>query len=138
MSLAVSSLKAKDIPQGAALNNMMRQLGGSFGISIINTYYARRTAVHRTDLVSNITASNLYVTDRINGYTKYFQAKGIGFADAKMKAVQLLDVTVVKQTSMLSYIDAFLLIGCLFALALPLLLFVMKRSNKPAVIVSDH
>ena len=138
MSLAVSSLKAKDIPQGAALNNMMRQLGGSFGISIINTYYARRTAVHRTDLVSNITAGNPYVTDRINGYTRYFQTKGISMADAKIRAMQLLDVTVVKQTSMLSYLDAFLLIGCLFALALPLLLFVMKRSNKPAVIVSDH
>jgi len=138
MSLAVSSLNANDIPQGAALNNMMRQLGGSFGISIINTYYARRTAVHRTDLVSNITAGNPYVTDRINGYTRYFQTKGISLVDAKIKAMQLLDVTVVKQTSMLSYLDAFLLIGCLFALALPLLLFVMKRSNKPAVIVSDH
>ena len=44
-ALAVSSLKATDIPQGAALNNMMRQLGGTFGISIINTYYARRSAV---------------------------------------------------------------------------------------------
>jgi DHA2 family multidrug resistance protein len=36
-ALAVSSLADKDIPQGAALNNMMRQLGGSFGISIVNT-----------------------------------------------------------------------------------------------------
>jgi DHA2 family multidrug resistance protein len=113
-------------------------LGGSFGISIINTYYARRIAVHRTDLLSNITPGNPYVTDRINGYTKYFQTKGIGFLDAKTKAMQLIDVTVIKQTSMLSYLDAFLLIGCLFALALPLLLFVMKRSNKPAVIISDH
>jgi len=37
-SLAVSSLPAKDMPQGTALNNMMRQLGGSFGISAITTY----------------------------------------------------------------------------------------------------
>jgi DHA2 family multidrug resistance protein len=36
--LAVSSLDDKDVGQGAALNNMMRQLGGSFGVSIINTY----------------------------------------------------------------------------------------------------
>jgi len=139
-ALAVSSLKPNDIPQGAALNNMMRQLGGSFGISIINTYYARRIAVHRTDLISNITPSNLFVTDRINGYTKYFQTKGITLLDAKVKAMELIDVTVVKQSSMLSYLDAFLLIGCLFALTLPLLLFVMKRSGKPAtnVIISDH
>lgn len=139
-ALAVSSLKTNDIPQGAALNNMMRQLGGSFGISIINTYYARRIAVHRTDLISNITPGNLFVTDRINGYTKYFQTKGITLLDAKVKAMEMIDVTVVKQSSMLSYLDAFLLIGCLFAVTLPLLLFVMKRSGKPAtnVIISDH
>jgi len=139
-ALAVSSLKPKDIPQGAALNNMMRQLGGSFGISIINTYYARRMAVHRTDLISNITAGNPFVVDRINGYTKYFQSKGFGLLDAKARSIGLLNSTIVQQSSMLSYLDAFLLIGCLFALTLPLLLFVMKRSGKPAanVIISDH
>jgi len=139
-TLAVSSLKPTDIPQGASLNNMMRQLGGSFGISIINTYYARRTAVHRTDLISNITAGNIFVTDRINAYTKYFQQKGIGFLDARLKAMKVLDVTVIKQTSMLSYIDAFLLIGTLFIVALPLLLLLAGDKKKPApnVIISDH
>jgi DHA2 family multidrug resistance protein len=57
-TLAVSSLEAKDMPQGTALNNMMRQLGGSFGISIINTYVARRIASHRMDLITHITADN--------------------------------------------------------------------------------
>lgn len=138
MALAVSSLKPKDIPQGAALNNMMRQLGGSFGISIIDTYYARRIAVHRTDLLTNINPGNPYFIQRVNGYTQYFHSKGISLIDSKSKAMDLIDVTVIKQSSMLSYIDSFLFIGCLFALALPLLLFVMKRSNKPAVIISDH
>lgn len=138
MALAVSSLKPKDIPQGAALNNMMRQLGGSFGISIIDTYYARRIAVHRTDLLSNVNPGNPYFNQRINGYTQYFQSKGISLIDSKAKAMDMIDVTVVKQSSMLSYIDSFLFTGCLFALALPLLLFVMKRSNKPAVIIADH
>ena len=31
---AVVGLKPKDIPQGVALNNMMRQLGGAFGIAL--------------------------------------------------------------------------------------------------------
>jgi DHA2 family multidrug resistance protein len=139
-ALAVSSLKPNDIPQGAALNNMMRQLGGSFGISVIDTYYARRNAVHRTDLLSNVTATNPLVTNRINGYTQYFQSKGITLIDAKQKAFDMLNIAVVKQSSMLSYLDAFLLIGCLFALTLPLLLFVMKRGSKPVpgVIISDH
>jgi DHA2 family multidrug resistance protein len=139
-ALAVSSLQTKDIPQGAALNNMMRQLGGSFGISIINTFSTRRTAVHRVDLISNVTAANGMVTERLNRYTNYFQHQGFSLLNAQGKAVKMIELTVVKQSAMLSYIDDFLLIGLLFAIALPLLLFVSHshKQQKAAVIISDH
>jgi DHA2 family multidrug resistance protein len=139
-SLAVSSLKSQDIPQGTALNNMMRQLGGSFGISIINTYSARRTALHRTDLLANITAGNPLVTQRLNSYTNFFQQKGKTLLEAKSMAIKMVDVSVVKQSTLLSYLDSYLLIGLLFAITLPLLFFVVKRSKTQTanVIVSDH
>jgi DHA2 family multidrug resistance protein len=139
-ALAVSSLEPKDIPQGAALNNMMRQLGGSFGISIIDTYYTRRTAVHRTDLLTHITADNPLLMERINNFTHYFQAKGATLFDAHARAIGLINVQVIKQTSILSYLDAYLLIGTLFVVTLPLLFFArpkknMAVSNTP---ISDH
>ncbi|HEY2583765.1 MAG TPA: DHA2 family efflux MFS transporter permease subunit [Mucilaginibacter sp.] len=142
--LAVSSLQPKDIPQGAALNNMMRQLGGSFGISIINTYAARRIASHRIDLISRITAANPLSVDRINSYTAYFQHKGVSFLDARQSAMKVMDLDVVKQSSLLSYTDSYFLIGMLFAITLPLLLFVVGRSKNaaantaPKMILSDH
>jgi len=139
-SLAVSSLQAKDVPQGAALNNMMRQLGGSFGISIVNTYSARRLAAHRSDMISNITASDPATVGRLNSYTTYFQAKGGTLLEARQKAMGLIELNVVKQSTLLSYLDTYFLIGLLFALALPLLFFVIKRpqNTKPAIILSDH
>jgi len=139
--LAVSSLQPRDIPQGAALNNMMRQLGGSFGISIINTYAARRIASHRTDLISHITNSNPLAVDRINSYTAYFQNKGSNLIDAKQKAMGLVDLAVVKQSALLSYTDAYFLIGLLFAVTLPLLLFVVggpKSAAPVKMVLSDH
>ncbi|MEY8760213.1 hypothetical protein [Chryseobacterium tongliaoense] len=139
-TLAVSSLKAEDMPQGTAINNMMRQLGGSFGISIINTYIARRIALHRTDLISNLSADNRFVTDRLQSYTSVFQSRGFGFPEARQKAIALLEKIVVQQSSFLSYIDAYLAIGLAFILVLPLLLFFIKKNkNKKMVIVSaDH
>jgi DHA2 family multidrug resistance protein len=139
-SLAVSSLSAADVPQGAALNNMMRQLGGSFGISIVNTYAARRLALHRTDLIANITAADPLTTSRINSYTSYFHQKGSGWIDAHQRAMGLVELNVVKQSTLLSYIDTYFLIGLLFALALPLLLFVLKKPAMavPNIILSDH
>lgn len=139
-TLAVSSLEAKDMPQGTALNNMMRQLGGSFGISIINTYVARRIASHRTDLITHITAYNPVSVDRINTYTHAFQQKGISFSDARQKAFQLMENVVVKQSSFSSYLDAYFLIGLFFAAVLPLLLIVAKRDKKRPVVIpsNDH
>ncbi|MES2110536.1 MAG: DHA2 family efflux MFS transporter permease subunit [Bacteroidota bacterium] len=138
--LAISSLAPKDIPQGASLNNMMRQLGGAFGISAVNTYAARRLAVHRTDLLENITATNPEAVNRLNSYTSYFQQKGIGLADAHQKGMEVIDRVVVKQSTLLSYADSYFMIGLIFALALPLLLFVVRspKSTAPTMILSDH
>ncbi|HEY9259568.1 DHA2 family efflux MFS transporter permease subunit [Chitinophaga sp.] len=138
-TLAVSSLPVTDIPQGAALNNMMRQLGGSFGIAMVNTYLANRNAQHRADLVSNLQVDNPTLTTRLNGYTHFFLDKGATFSDAHGKALKLLDNTVVRQSTILSFSDAFLLVGIIFLAALPLL-FIASTKQKAAanVIVLDH
>lgn len=139
-ALAVSSLEPANIPQGAALNNMMRQLGGSFGISVINTYSYRQNAVHRNDLLTNINATNPLLTERLNSYIHYFQSKGADLITARQSAIKMIDLAIVKQSALMSYIDSFRLIGSLFIIVLPLLFLVIKRTKKlPAnVIISDH
>ncbi|ASZ14959.1 DHA2 family efflux MFS transporter permease subunit [Chitinophaga pendula] len=139
--LAVSSLEPKDMPQGASLNNMMRQLGGSFGISIVNTYIARRMASHRLDLVSHVTPDNPITAQRLAAYTQRFEQAGATTALARQKAIALLDQVVIKQSATLSYLDAYLFIGMIFVLALPLLLLVIGRrpaKKMPAPILADH
>jgi len=140
-TLAVSGLEPKDMPQGAALNNMMRQLGGSFGIALVNTYLTHRNAVHRMDLISYLVPGDPLLTERLSGYTRYLAAKGITGADAQDRALRLLDNTVTRQSNALSFGDAYLLIGLFFLLALPLLLMTgrKKSSGKPApMLLSDH
>jgi len=138
-TLAVSSLEPKDIPQGAALNNMMRQLGGSFGIAMVNTFLANRNANHRSDIVSHITTDNPLAVQRLTGYTNYFLRTGATTFDAHNKALKLLDNIVIKQTSMLSFADAYLLVGAVFAFALPMLLLARKKKGAQVkVILSDH
>jgi DHA2 family multidrug resistance protein len=139
-TLAVSSIDPKDIPQGASLNNMMRQLGGSFGIAIVNTYTARRIAFHRVDLISHLTAGNPATVDRLNSYAAYFESKGAAPGNASIQALGLLEQGVVRQSTFLSYLDAYLLVGLLFVLSLPLLLLVIGKSPRRGAVklVSDH
>ncbi|NSL90954.1 DHA2 family efflux MFS transporter permease subunit [Chitinophaga solisilvae] len=138
-TLAVSSLAAADIPQGAALNNMMRQLGGSFGIAIVNTYLHNRNAQHRYDLVSHLDPSNPAVMQRLSGYTHYFMSKGATAGEAHNSALKALDSSVIRQSALLSYSDTFLLVGGIFLLSLPLLLITSTRKkNADTVVILDH
>ncbi len=139
-ALAVSGLAPKDIPQGTALNNMMRQLGGSFGIAVINTYVAKRFGQHRSDLVSDFTLFSNASTERLNNLIHYFAAKGFSSFDAERKAFAVINSGIDRQSYLLSYLDAFLFTGLLFLGAMPLLLFTLNKRKKgaPVVIINDH
>lgn len=138
-TLAVSGLAPSEIPQGAALNNMMRQLGGSFGLAFVNTYLHIRNAQHRSDLLVNITPDNPAVSDRLAQYTNYFASKGFTTQEAQRQGLKLLDNIVVKQSGQLSFRDAYFVIGIVFLAALPLLFFAVRnKGKKMEVILSDH
>ncbi len=138
-TLAVSSLNPKDIPQGAALNNMMRQFGGSFGLALVNTFLHIRNAQHRSDIVSHITADNPLAVDRLAKYTNFFMAKGATKSHAHEQGLQALENLVTKQASQLSFSDAYLIVGIVFLVALPMLFFAaQKKGEKLQVILSDH
>jgi DHA2 family multidrug resistance protein len=137
-TLAISGLDTKDIPQGAALNNMMRQLGGSFGLAFVNTYLHVQNAQHRTDLIAHIRPDNTLSMERLSNYTQYFMAHGYAKLHAQAQSLKLMDNIVIKQASQLSFRDAYLMIGLVFTIALPLLLFAAKRKGKVQVILSDH
>ncbi|UKJ05981.1 DHA2 family efflux MFS transporter permease subunit [Solitalea lacus] len=128
---AIMGLAPKDIPQGIAINNMMRQLGGSFGIALTNTYVANRVAVHRNDLISNVTEGNFLASERINQLTQAFYSKGFSFDVAKNQAMHVLDGMVTKQAFLMSYLDAFRLVGLFFVICIPLILLV-KKGKKPS------
>jgi DHA2 family multidrug resistance protein len=91
------------------------------------------------DLVSDITAYNPLTAERIHGLTRYFAAKGGTDLSAQHQALGMINQQVVRQSSMLSYMDSYLLIGLLFVVTLPLLLIVARgKTQGPPVMVSDH
>ncbi|QMW03511.1 DHA2 family efflux MFS transporter permease subunit [Spirosoma foliorum] len=139
-ALAVSGLRPDEIPQGAAFNNMMRQLGGSFGISGVNTFLANRMAEHRTDLVTNLTLNDLETVQWVGAVSRRFVAQGSTELNGLQQSYQLLDQSVNRQAAVLSYLDAYMAVGLLFVAAMPLILLVFRagaKSNAP-VVLSDH
>lgn len=130
-TLALSTLRGQQIGQGAAFTGMMRQLGGSFGIACITTLLARKNMVHRSDLVANLGINDADVQQRLQALQHGFMAKGMSPNVALKAAYQAMDYTVLKQASVLSYMDAFLYLGILFLICIPFVLLVRgNRGNK--------
>ncbi len=129
---AVVGLKPKDYSSGIALNNMIRQLGGAFGIAIANNYIAHTYATHRTNLVSYLTQGSPELTQRLNNISQGLKASsGIDSASAAHSALSILNNQVDRQAYYLSYLDAFRLIALFFIMVIPFVVFLRTKKKAP-------
>jgi len=126
-TLSLSTLYGKEIGDGAAFTGMMRQLGGSFGVAIITTMISRWTVFHRSNLVSHLDKFSPEVQNKILMYQQSFIQKGFAPNEALQKAYALMDGAVMKQATVLTYMDAFLYLGVLFLICIPFILIVIKK-----------
>jgi DHA2 family multidrug resistance protein len=130
-AMSLSTLKGQQIGQGASFTGMMRQLGGSFGIALITTYMARQNMVHRSDLVSHLSADNPVVQQRIQALQRNFVAKGMSPDVALNSAYKSMDYMVMKQAAVMSYMDVFMFIGVMFLVCIPFVLLVRQKKAAP-------
>lgn len=138
--LAVSGLHGRDIGQATGLNNMVRQLGGSFGIAITNTFIVKRVAEHRAELLRHLSPYDPAAAARMNAIGQNAALNnGVSATIAEKTALKALEGTLTVQSYHLAYMDAFMLIAILFAMAIPLLLFIrMGGKANPADMSGGH
>lgn len=129
---AVAGLQPKDYAAGISLNNMIRQIGGAFGIAMANNFISMRHAQHRSDLVSNTYDGAGAFTERLNGITQNLVSHTGDATTAATQAYKIVDLAVDKQSFYLAYLDTFRLIGLFFIIVLPLVIF-LRVKKKPKV-----
>jgi MFS transporter, DHA2 family, multidrug resistance protein len=127
-TLSLSTLKGRQIGEGAAFTGMMRQLGGSFGVAVIITFMANRLVLHEANIANHLDRFDPNVQGRIDAMQHAFIAKGIPANIALQDAYRAMQGTVMKQASVLSYMDVFLYIGAMFLIFIPFVL--MVKGNK--------
>lgn len=129
-TLSLSTLKGKQIGEGAAFTGMLRQLGGSFGIAIITTFITRFGQQHRVGLLTHYDASRAEIQQRILQLQQGFQAKGFTPNESLQKAYQVLDFSITKQSTVMSYMDIFMYLGILFLCCIPIVFLIKRGKNK--------
>ncbi len=128
-TLAMQDLKGSEIGQGSGLNNMSRQLGGSFGIAALTTLIHVRQGYHRSNLVPNVNEYNPAFTQKLSGLINGFMAKGSSYLDAKLMAMKAIEGSVIKQTMLLTYNDAYWVAGMVMLCSIPLLYLQKFKKN---------
>jgi MFS transporter, DHA2 family, multidrug resistance protein len=137
-TMSLSTLKGQQIGQGAAFTGMMRQLGGSFGIALITTFMTMGNAMHRNDMLKNITPENANFVRTYNGLVARFMSSGMSPNVASAAAYKMIDGSVMRQASVLTYMDVFLYIGFMFLICVPFVLMIKSGKEKISLAEAAH
>lgn len=125
-TLTMSFVKLEDMPYATSLYSTIRNIGSSIGISFVATYLDRRNQIHHAILAENMVPGNPQVREFIGGLRHYFELRGSDAHLAGQQAVAILYKEMLRQANILSFLDAFRLLGTLFLIITPIALR-MKR-----------
>jgi DHA2 family multidrug resistance protein len=129
MSMALSGLRGKDLAQATGLSNIMRQLGSAIGIALMGTYLNNESAFVRSNMIGNVNNYNTMVSEKLAGYSQTFFNAGYTVEDANRLAYQILDSGLTKQQQLVCYDNAYMTVGLLFLVCIPLILLIKNKKN---------
>jgi DHA2 family multidrug resistance protein len=136
---AYSGLPRDKNNAASGLMNLARNIGGSVGISVVTTLLARRATFHQVRLTENLSAANPEFRSRLMGMANSFagggSGPGSGAGSALQKAYALMQANLVRQSTMLAYIDNFWLLGVVIACLIPCV-FLIKKAKPGGEIVA--
>jgi DHA2 family multidrug resistance protein len=113
----------------AAIINFVRNIGMSFGTSIVTTLVARRSQFHQQVLVAGVSDANVHFRSLLGGMVHYLTHAGLNEAAALAQAYLRVYQGIVRQAGALAYIDTYEALAVGSAVMLVLTIF-LKR-NKP-------
>jgi len=132
MAAGVSHISKEKMGNATSIFNLMRNIGGSFGIALMTTFLTRRNQFHQNHLVSNITIYDSETRQMLQGMVAWFQFQGADAYTASQRALAALYGLVQRHAAMLSFVEAFWIMGVLFLAMVPFVVFLRKPLRQVA------
>jgi DHA2 family multidrug resistance protein len=138
-TVAMARLPNEMIGNATGLYNLLRNIGGSIGISMINTMLARHQQVHRAGLVHNINPDNPLLQRQLQGIqTAVQQSPTLGIREPAQQALDLLNRTVSQQASLMSFVDDFLYLALACTICVPVVFLLKKAVARRGAVSAAH
>jgi len=123
-TLALSNLPRHILTQGTALRSLMRNLGGSIGISVFETLLLQNTQIVHSRLVEHLRPDNPLA------HAPFLAAP---FSLTNPSGIAALNAEVTRQAAMVAYIDVYTFMMIIVIVTIPLLLVVRPpQRSRPA------
>jgi MFS transporter, DHA2 family, multidrug resistance protein len=139
---AMARLPNEEIGNASGLYNLLRNIGGSVGISVVNTVVARHEQIHRADLAHNVSGGNAALSQQLNGLQSLLQqgsgSSGAPLSTAAERAYGLINFTVAQQSRLLSYVDDFRYLAVVCAVCVPLVFVLKKAVARKGAVSAAH
>ena len=117
--LALGTLAPERVQNASGLFNLTRNLGGAFGLAIINTLLNRSTDLHRTELAAAVSSGHADVHGWLDQTAAALATQGI--SDPQAGALARLAGMVEREATVMAFDNVFVMLAITFALLLPLI-----------------
>jgi MFS transporter, DHA2 family, multidrug resistance protein len=134
---SMSEIPKETMGNATSLYNLVRNLGGSVGISAVNTVQLRRAQMNINVLGAHVNPYNLSAARMLGALHGMFMGRGADTVDAAHRANEMVFRLVGQQANMLAYNTVFRLLAGLFLFLIPFI-FLMHRPGSKAGPVAAH
>jgi MFS transporter, DHA2 family, multidrug resistance protein len=125
--VTMSTLPPQMVKNASGLVNLARNVGGAFGLAILNTSLTTNTAIHMGELTSRISQSDTQMQGMLAGMAQRFS----GSIDPHASALKAVWGILQRQATTLAFGDAFALLAIACALAAFVTLFARPVKGPP-------
>jgi len=136
-TLTLSSIPKPQMGNATSIYNLLRNLGGSIGVSFSTTMFAHRAQVHQSRMVEHMTSLDEGLRAAVLKGQALLPSRGVPGAMAGNVTLGRIYGELVRQATMLGFNDAFYILSVMMACVLPLL-FLIRRPAHQTEPVSGH
>jgi len=134
-TLTMSGINKEEMANASAIYNLLRNLGGSFGVAFVTTITARGAQIHQAYLADNISRFDTAYQMAEESARQAISLSGGGIL-SEYTAQAYIYGQMIKQSMMIAFNDAFSMLSIFLVCMIPLALFM--RKGRPNSSVEIH
>jgi DHA2 family multidrug resistance protein len=125
-TLTLSSIRKEEMGNATAIFNLLRNLGGSFGVAIVTTILTRRAQFHQVHLVEHLAPLDRNFQRTLPQISQILQDRGFIPSSLNQGSLNLIYNQLLREASMLSFNDVFYILSIILILTIPFVLLMKK------------